>query len=341
MEEVAAVARPVWAGNLSFGLVSLPVGLYTATDRHTIHFHQLQRGTSDRIRNRRVNERTGDEVELDDIVKGFDTGEEYVLVEPEELDEIAPGRSRSLEIAGFVDLAEVDPIFFDKTYYLGPRGFEYGKVYSLLEQALAKAGKAGIATFVMRQHEYLVALKSENGLLTLHTLHWADEIRDPKKEIDTLPGKAKASEKELKMAEQLIAAMSMTWGPDEFHDTFQEKVAALIEAKKAGETVEKAEPAAEPTGVVDLMEALRASVERAGSPKGTGGKATTSRKAAVSSKAAAKNPPGKKRIRSAPKEGLSELSKADLYKKAAAANLPGRSQMSRSDLLQALAASRT
>ncbi|GAA1554204.1 Ku protein [Streptomyces globosus] len=335
------MARPVWAGNLSFGLVSLPVGLYTATDSHTIHFHQLQRGTSDRIRNRRVNERTGDEVELDDIVKGFDTGEEYVLVEPEELDEIAPGRSRSLEIAGFVDLAEVDPIFFDKTYYLGPRGSEYGKVYSLLEQALAKAGKAGIATFVMRQHEYLVALKSENGLLTLHTLHWADEIRDPKKEIDTLPGNAKASEKELKMAEQLIGAMSMAWEPEEFHDTFREKVAALIEAKKAGETVEKAEPAPEPTGVVDLMEALRASVERAGSPKDTGSKATTSRKATASSKAAAKNPPAKKRIRPAPKEDLSGLSKADLYKKAAAANLPGRSQMSRSDLLKALAASRT
>ncbi|MEU4730416.1 Ku protein [Streptomyces sp. NPDC023588] len=177
------MARPVWAGNLSFGLVSLPVGLYTATDSHTIHFHQLQRGTSDRIRNKRVNERTGDGVQLDDIVKGYEIGDEYVLVEPKELDEIAPGRSRSLEIAGFVDLAEADPIFFDKTYYLGPRGAGYSKVYSLLEQALAKTGKAGIATFVMRQHEYLVALKAENGLLTLHTLHWADEIRDPQKEI--------------------------------------------------------------------------------------------------------------------------------------------------------------
>ncbi|MFE9797035.1 hypothetical protein ACFYRL_35545 [Streptomyces goshikiensis] len=135
----------------------------------------------------------------------------------------------------------------------------------------------------------------------------------------------------------MIGAMSMDWDPEEFHDTFQEKVAALIEAKKAGETVEKAEP----TGVVDLMEALRASVERAGSPKGTGGKATTSRKATASSKAAAKNPPAKKRIRSTSKEDLRELSKADLYKKAAAANLPGRSQMSRGELLKALASPRT
>ncbi|MEW1637569.1 Ku protein [Streptomyces sp. NPDC093801] len=321
--------------------VSLPVGLYTATDSHTIHFHQLQRSTSDRIRNRRVNERTGKEVELDDIVKGFDTGDEYVLVEPKELDEIAPGRSRSLEIEGFVDLADVDPIFFDKTYYLGPRGEEYSKVYSLLEQALAKAGRVGIATFVMRQHEYLVALKSENGLLTLHTLHWADEIRDPKKEIDTLPGKAKASEEELTMAEQLIGAMSMDWDPEQFHDTFQEKVAALIEAKKAGERVEKAEPAAEPTSVVDLMEALRASIERAGSPKDTGGKATASGHASTSSKGAGRKPPAKKRIRSAPEEDLTGLTKADLYKKAAAANLPGRSHMSRDDLVKALTSART
>ncbi|MEU9233544.1 hypothetical protein [Streptomyces subrutilus] len=130
------------------------------------------------------------------------------------------------------------------------------------------------------------------------------------------------------MAEQLIGAMSMSWDPGEFHDTFQEKVAALIEAKKADETVEKAEPAAEPTGVVDLMEALRASGERAGSPKATGGKAS------ASSKAAAKKAPAKKRIRSTPKEDLSRLSKADLYKKAAAANLPGRPQMSRDDVVK-------
>lgn len=335
-----AVARPVWAGNLSFGLVSLPVGLYTATDSHTIHFHQLQRGTSDRIRNRRVNERTGKEVELDDIVKGYDTGGEYVLVEPKELDEIAPGRSQSLEITGFVDLEDVEPIFFDKTYYLGPRGKGFEKVYSLLEQALAKAGKAGIATFVMRQHEYLVALKAEDGLLTLHTLHWADEIRNPKDEIDNLPGKVKASAKELRMAEQLIDALSMKWEPDRFHDTFREKVAALIQAKQAGETVEKAEPAAKPTGPVDLMEALRASVDRARSPKSNAqekASSSTRGRTGSSGRAGAKKPVGKKRISSTPKtKDLSALTKADLYKRAAAADIPGRSHMSREDLADAL-----
>lgn len=310
------------------------MGLYTATDSHTIHFHQLQRGTSDRIRNRRVNERSGKEVELSGIVKGYASGGEYVLVEPEELDEIAPGRSQTLEISGFVDLDEIDPIFFDKTYYLGPRGKGYGKVCSLLEQALDRTGKAGIATFVMRQHEYLVAVKAEDGLLTLHTLHWADEIRKPKDEIDGLPGKSKGTAKEVKMAEQLIEALAMTWDPEQFHDTFQRKVAALIEAKKAGETVEKAEPAAEPTGAVELVQALRASVERARGPKSTGGTATRSR----SVKATEKKPAAKKRVRSEPKEDLSGLSKAALYKKASAAHVVGRSHMTRDDLLTALSA---
>ncbi|MFJ9824281.1 Ku protein [Streptomyces sp. NPDC101160] len=151
------MARPVWTGVVSFGLVSLPSALYTATDSHTIRFHQLQRGTADRIRNKRINERTGDEVDLGEIVKGYDTGEQYVIVEPAELDDIAPGRSKAIEITGFVDLDAVDPIFFDKTYYLGPRGEQYSKIYGLLERALTESNKAGIVTFVMRGREYLVA----------------------------------------------------------------------------------------------------------------------------------------------------------------------------------------
>ncbi|WP_331761954.1 Ku protein [Streptomyces sp. NBC_01546] len=326
------MARPVWAGVLSFGLVSLPVGLYTATDSHTIHFRQLERGTADRIRNRRVNERTGKEVDLGDIVKGFDTGEEYVLVEPAELDEIAPGRSQSLDITGFVDLDLVEPIFFDKTYYLGPRGKEYGKAYAILEKALAKANRAGVATFVMRGREYLVALKADDdlGILTVHTLHWADEIRNPRKEIPDLPGTTKVSEQEMKMAEQLISALAVDWDPETFRDTFQEKVAALIDAKKAGESVEKAEPPAKATGAVDLMETLRASVERARSPKNTGEKATTT---ASPRKKKAALP--KKRVTSKGKS-LQSLTKAELYKKAAAAHVPGRSTMTHDQLADAL-----
>ncbi|MEV7713175.1 Ku protein [Streptomyces sp. NPDC088270] len=255
------MARPIWAGIVSFGLVSLPVALYTVTDSHTIRFHQLQRGTADRIRNRRVNERTGDEVDLDEIVKGYDTGSEYVIVEPEELDDIAPGRSKALEVSEFVDLDTVEPVFFDKTYYLGPRSEQYGKVYALLQRALAESNKAGIATFVMRGREYLVALKAEDDLLTLHSPHWADEIRAPHQEVPDLPDKTEPTAAEVKMAHQLIDTLTADWDPEDFHDTFQEKVEALIEAKAAGEAVEKAEPTAQPTGVVDLMEALRASVE--------------------------------------------------------------------------------
>ncbi|MEU5811718.1 Ku protein [Streptomyces sp. NPDC047718] len=325
------MARPVWTGVVSFGLVSLPISMYTATDSHTIHFHQLQRGTADRIRNRRVNERTGKEVDLGDIVKGYDTGDEYVIVEPQELDDIAPGRSKSIEVSGFVDLDTIDPIFFDRTYYLGPRGEQYGKVYALLERALAESNKAGVATFVMRGREYLVALKPENGLLTLHTLHWADEIRDPREEVPDLPGKTEPTAAEVKMATQLIDALALDWDPEDFHDSYQEKVQALIEAKQAGQTVEKAEPAAQPTGAVDLLEALRASVERARSPKDTG------EKASASTAARAKKPAPKKRTTATkPAAELRSLTKAELYKKAAKAGIKGRSSMTHDQLADAL-----
>ncbi|MFE2167749.1 Ku protein [Streptomyces sp. NPDC059447] len=335
------MARPVWTGVLSFGLVSIPIALYTATDSHTIHFHQLQRGTSDRIRNKRINERTGEPVELEEIVKGFDTGEEYVLVEPKELDEIVPGRSKTIEISGFVDLDTVDPIFFDKTYYLGPKGKEYAKVYGLLEQALEESNRAGIATFVMRGREYLVALKAEKELLAVHTLHWSDEIRDPHQEIPDLPQTGRASASKLKMAHQLIDALAIDWQPEDYRDVYQEQVAALITAKQAGETVEKAEPAPKATGAVDLMEALRASVERARSPKDTGAKAGTS---TTSTKDAGRKPPAKKRTgssRTSRSASLRSLTKAELYEKASKAGIRGRSGMSHDELADTLTRARS
>ncbi|MFJ7158224.1 Ku protein [Streptomyces sp. NPDC101118] len=384
------MARPVWAGALTFGLVSLPVRLMTATEDHTIHFHQLQRGTSDRIRNRRVNERTGEEVGLKDIVKGVVVDDEYVVVEREELDDIAPGRSRSLEITGFVDLAEVDPVHFGKTYYLGPGGKEYTKVYALLVKALEKAGKAGIATFVMRNHEYLVAVKAERGVLTLHTLHWADEIRDPREEIEFLPSSGtRLSGREMRMAEQLVDALSMEWQPEEYQDTYRAEVARLIKAKKEGGETEKAEPAAEATNVVDLMEVLRASVDAAGGSAGRGGRGSgrtggrTGRSDGPAGKGsgtgrgrragtagaqtatgsgrgkptrtrtgtgrgngrASASGPGRGRSRTASGRqagkgsggaDLKDLTKAELYERAAAAGIPGRSTMTRAELAKAL-----
>ncbi|CAM5281478.1 Ku protein (plasmid) [Streptomyces viridifaciens] len=259
------MGRPMWTGVLTFGLVSVPVALYTATQSHDVHFHQLQRGTSDRVRNKRVNERTGKEVDYADIVKGYEVTEgEYVVVEPDELEQISPGRSRTIDIAGFVDLADVDPIFFDKTYYLGPRGREYQKVYALLVEALEHAGKAGLAMFAMRGKEYLTAVRSEGGLLELHTMHFADEVRDPHSEVGDLPEKVKLSPQEVKTAEQLIGMLAIEWKPDEWHDTYEEQVKKLVQDKLAGrEIAVSTGPAPEATNVIDLMDALRRSLETA------------------------------------------------------------------------------
>ena len=255
--------RAIWSGTVTFGLVSIPVGLYSATSDHTVHFHQLERGTADRIRNRRVNERTGEEVDRSDIVKGYELDDgQYVVVEPEELAEIAPGRSRTLEISTFVSLDEIDPMYFDRTYWLAPASSDYDRVYRLLWQAMAETDRAGVATFVMHGKEYLTAVRAgEHGLL-LETMFFADEIRDPG-ELESLPRKATVRGKELNMATSLIESMSGPWNPKDYRDTYTAKVQKLVRDKKKGKAiVAEAEPP-EPTGVVDLMDALRRSVEKA------------------------------------------------------------------------------
>lgn len=258
------MARSIWTGVISFGLVSVPVAMYPATREHEVSFHQFQKGTSDRIRYRRVNERTGREVELDDIVKGADTGGgQYVLLDPEELDEIAPGRSRSLEIHRFVDLDDIDPIHYVKTYYLEPGSDETTKTYVLLRRAMAEANRAAIATLVMRGKEYLAAIRPDGDLLVLETMYFADEIRDPRRELDRYPGRVALSREELRMADRLLESMTGPWRPADFHDTYTERVHALIDAKAAGNEVTRAEEAPEGTSVGDLMDVLRRSVEAA------------------------------------------------------------------------------
>ncbi|MFD5316278.1 Ku protein [Streptomyces sp. NPDC127098] len=322
------MARAIWSGALSFGLVAMPVQLFTATRSHTIRFNQIQRGTSDRVRNKRVNERTGDEVPAEDIVKGFEMGDEYVIVEPGELDDIAPGRSKGLEISGFVGLDQVDPIYFDRSYYLAPKGPEYAKVYSLLLDALTESNKAGVATFVMRNREYLVAVRADGEVLALHTLHWADEVREPRREIGDLPERANISDKELRTAIQLVDALSMEWNPEEFHDTYQERVLELVEAKRTGATVEKGAPPPRSTNVIDLMDALQASVESARGRRGGGGGGE--RKGA---RARSRGRAGDRR-----RAELEGLSKSELYQRATEASIPGRSSMNREELIRALAA---
>jgi DNA end-binding protein Ku len=255
------MARAIWSGSINFGLVSIPVGLYSATEDHTIHFHQFQRGTADRIRYQRINERTGEEVDYADIVKGAEVGGgDYVIVEPDELDAVAPGRSRSIDITSFVDLNEIDPVHFQKTYWLAPAGEEYTRPYGLLLEAMARTNRAGIATFVMRGKEYLTAIRADEEVLALHTLFFADEIRNPTDELENLPDRKPASGKELDMAKTLIESMSGPWHPQDYHDTYTERVERLIDDKRRGqEIVTEAEPP-EPTEMSDLLEALQRSV---------------------------------------------------------------------------------
>lgn len=254
--------RAIWTGSISFGLVTVPVGLYSATEDHTVHFHQYQRGTTDRIRYQRINERTGEEVAFRDIVRGHEEDGQTVIIEPAELDEIAPGRSRSIEVIAFVDLDEIDPIHYQKTYWLAPAKEENGKVYALLSAAMESTSRVAIANFVLRGKQYLAAVRASDGVLSLETLFYADEIRSPREQLDFLPeAEHDADSRELDMARTLIESMSAPWRPDDYRDTYTDRVRQLVEDKRAGNEVQAAPEAPEATEVTDLLEALRRSVE--------------------------------------------------------------------------------
>jgi DNA end-binding protein Ku len=279
------------------------VAIYSATQEHEVSFHQFEKGTSDRIRYHRVNERTGKEVDYEDIVKGADVGGgQYVMLDPDELDAIAPGRSRALEIHTFVDLDDIDPIYFQKTYYLAPPTDEAKKTYALLRDAMADANRAAIATLVMRNKEYLAAIRPQGDLLVLETMFFADEVRDPHKEIDTLPGKVSARPQERKMAGQLIASMTGKWNPSDYRDTYTDRVNELIDAKKQGAEVRLAEEAPAATEVSDLMEVLRRSVEAARKSRTTTKKAAPAKKKATKAASAAKKKKATPAKKSSPKK---------------------------------------
>jgi len=342
------VARAIWTGSLSFGLVSIPVGLYSATEDKAIRFHQFQEGTTDRIRNKRVNERTGDEVEYADIVKGYDIGGgEYVIVKPEELEAVEPGASRTIEIVDFVDLEAIDPIYYKSTYYLAPQGNDAQRAYELLRQAMGQAKKIGIATFVMRSKQHLVAVRPEEKVLVMETMFFSDEVRDPVREIGSLPGDLTFKPREIDTAKLLIDSMSAEWDPENYSDTYRERVEELIKAKRQGETiVSEGETRAAP--VVDLMDALQASVEaarhhRPGNAKVSPLVSSSDPKAKAKKTAKASggsSSPAARTTKAADRpstEDLSGLSKAELSKRAAALGIEGRSKMTRDELVSALA----
>lgn len=346
------MARAIWTGALSFGLVNVPVGLYAATEDKTIHFHQIERGTTDRVRNKRVNEQTGEEVAYDAITKGYDLGGgRYVVIESEDLEAVEPGRSRNIEITDFVDLSDIDIVSYKTTYYLAPQGKDAQRSYALLRQAMSETNKVGIATLIMRGKQHLVAVRPAHRVLALETMYFPDEVRDPAAELDTLPDADVAFQgRELETAKLLVDSMTSSWEPARYKDTFRQAIEELIDRKSRGEVITVEGDKSEPAPVVDLMEALRASVEaarakRAGyadtveSPAAPRGKD----RAAKATKAAPAGPAERANESSgggSTSGAMSEMTKTDLYELAAALGIEGRSKMKRSDLEKAVAEAR-
>ena len=265
------MARATWSGFLSFGLVSVPVGLFTATADQTIHFNQLHEGTSNRVRYKKTDEETGDELTTEEIVNGFPVGGgEYIVVTPEEMKAAAPGKSDLIEIQDFVDLSDIDPIFYRQTYYLAPKGKGADRAYTLLLQAMRETGKVGIATLVLRDKEHLVAVRPGEKVLILETMFFEDEILNPQEELDTLPEADHADTRELKVAKQLVVSLSDKWTPTRYKNTYRQRVEELVEKKRAGHAVVFSDDVEGPTSnVIDLMSALKASIAKSGSGRRT------------------------------------------------------------------------
>jgi DNA end-binding protein Ku len=256
--------RSIWSGAISFGLVNVPVKLYSAVSRKTVRFNQLNGKTGNRIQQKRVDPETGDEVAYDDIVKGFElTKDRYVVLTPDELDALDPERTRTIDIEDFVALSEIDPVYYDHPYWLVPdKGA--AKAYGLLLEAMRDAGKVAIARVVLRSKEQLVAIRPAGAGLMMETMIFADEVVPPE-EIDDLPEEKelKVSDRELKMARQLIDSLTSEWEPEQYHDEYREKVLDLIERKAQGEEITVQPEAPKPARVPDLMAALEASLAAA------------------------------------------------------------------------------
>jgi DNA end-binding protein Ku len=290
------MARAIWSGTLTFGLVTIPVKLYPAVQRKAVRFNQLDGADHSRIQQRRVNSSTGEEVPYDRLVKGYEIApDRYVVVTQEELDSLDPVRARTIEIEDFVDAAEIDPILYDTTYYLAP-GTGGAKPYRLLMDAMRQSGRVGIARVVLRTKEYLVALRPADGALQLTTLLFADEVVDPSgvEELEAV-GEAETSDRELGMAEQLIGSLAGPFEPERYTDEYRARVLELIERKAQGEQIEVVAPAvAAESPVPDLMSALKASLDavRDGEPRAVAAKPAARKRAAK--KPAAKKPAAKR-----------------------------------------------
>jgi len=284
--------RSIWSGAISFGLVNVPVKLYSSVNRKTVRFHQLNRDTGHRVAQKRVDSVTNEEVAYENIVKGYElTKDRYVVITPEELETLDPEKSRTIDIEDFVDLSEIDPIYYDHPYYLVPdKGA--AKAYGLLLQAMQESDKVAVARVVLRSKEQLVAIRpAPDGVLMMETMIFSDEVVPPG-EIEELPeaNDLKVSDREVKMAQQLIDSLSSDFEPGKYRDEYREKVLELIERKASGEEIAVQPEAPEPKKVPDLMAALEASLAAVKGDSAGDGKAGAEKKKkpAQGKKAAAK-----------------------------------------------------
>jgi len=261
------MARAIWKGSISFGLVNIPVGLYSAETRDDISFKLLDRKTKSPIHYKRVSEESSKEVPWEETVRGYEYEKgKYVVLSDEDLKRAAPEATQTIDIVGFVDLEDIDPLYFDKPYYLAPDS-KGAKAYALLRETLRRTGKVGIAKVVIRTRQYLAAVvaRGESDVLTLELLRYAHELRDPS-ELDVPRGKGGVSDKELEMARRLVEGMEEAWDPDEYKDDYRNDVMKLIEERvEAGELEGSTAPAPKPEKpsgkVVDLMALLKRSLD--------------------------------------------------------------------------------
>ena len=277
--------RATWSGSISFGLVNVPIKAYTAVRDHTIHFHQLDKKTGARVEYRKVSSKSGRELEADDIEKGYEvTKGKYVVVDEDEFEQLRPRSTRTIDISDFVDLSAIDPIYYENTYWLGSEGEGAARAYRLLLEAMEKKQRVAIGTVVMRNKQYLAAIRPLDGALAMSTMRFADEVV-PRQEIDDIPsGRAEPTDRELRLATQMIDSLTRDWDPARYSDTYTDELRELIEAKAKGKEV-TVEPDIEPEAkVLDLMAALQASVDQHRSRKQaspTGRKRSTAKRSAT------------------------------------------------------------
>jgi DNA end-binding protein Ku len=300
--------RAIWTGAISFGLVNVPVRMYSAIEEHKLHFNYIHEKDGSRIGYEKVCKKEGKPVPEDEIVKAFEWEKgEYVPMRDEDFERAQEDTYKSIDIRDFVDYDAIDPIFFEKTYYLGPQdGAE--KVYALLVRAMEESGRAAIAKFVMRDRQNLGCLRVSDGALVLEKMYFADEIRP----VDAVKPEIKKSDvdkREVEMAQALIDKLYGPFKPEQYKDTYRDSLCEIIKAKREGETIEEPKPE-KPKAAPDLMAALQASLE-------------------ASSGKSAKNGSGGN-------GDLKKLSKAELYERAQKADIPGRADMNKDELVAAL-----